>query len=558
MVTLRLRTIIPLLFLIIFTLFIRLYKLDVVPASLFGDEIDASYHAWSLGTTLRDYSGQLLPTYIHSLSEWRAPLLMYVLAPFVSFLGPSAWSARLPMAILGTASVFLVFLIFRKLYPKKFSAALLAALFVSISPLHFHYSRNAVEQPPLFFLLTLGIYLYLRFRHKLSHLVLSLIVFTLTFYTYSVANILTPSIILLLLIFFPIPKKEFLNWKNYLYMIIPLLLMLPISFHLFFGQAAGRFKLISVFSDTKSSDQVVIDRIKPWVAGQPLEFVYNNRPLVVLSKFSSNYLNALSWQNLFLTGDSNYRQQVDRFGSFLILTLPLFLFGLIKVITGSKEEKFLCFVLLVSPIASALTVDGSNHASRLFFLIFPVASITALGADSLLKVSHLRYLTFFFLSLVLMNFSSYLYRYFYHYRYESTHVWQYGYEELFAKAKPFFENANRVFINNTHEPTLYRFGFYAAIQPSEFQQSFSSDVPQDQIVPNFNGFVFGTKYYFGTAGNIDNVISMLREGDVYLAAQGKEVPGDWDLEKDPPKELKVLATVRNYLNQPLFYVLALR
>ena len=45
-------------------LFLRLYQLGSLPISLFGDEIDAGYQAWSLATTLRDYRGHFLPTYI--------------------------------------------------------------------------------------------------------------------------------------------------------------------------------------------------------------------------------------------------------------------------------------------------------------------------------------------------------------------------------------------------------------------------------------------------------------------------------------------------------------
>ena len=44
----------------------RLIDLANLPISLFGDEIDVGYHAWSLITTGRDYMGNLLPTYIQS------------------------------------------------------------------------------------------------------------------------------------------------------------------------------------------------------------------------------------------------------------------------------------------------------------------------------------------------------------------------------------------------------------------------------------------------------------------------------------------------------------
>ena len=44
---------------------LRLYKLDKVPVSLFGDELDVGYHAYSILKTGRDYSGNFLPLHFH-------------------------------------------------------------------------------------------------------------------------------------------------------------------------------------------------------------------------------------------------------------------------------------------------------------------------------------------------------------------------------------------------------------------------------------------------------------------------------------------------------------
>ena len=92
--------------------------------------------------------------------------------------------------------------------------------------------------------------------------------------------------------------------------------------------------------------------------------------------------------------------------------------------------------------------------------------------------------------------------------------------------------------------------------PAEFQRSFTTDVPVDNIVPGFNGFRFGQKYFFGTAGNLGGINDLLKPGDIYFASQKTEVPGDWDLEKSPPKGLKVLLTVRDFYSRPLYYVLS--
>jgi len=152
------------------------------------------------------------------------------------------------------------------------------------------------------------------------------------------------------------------------------------------------------------------------------------------------------------------------------------------------------------------------------------------------------------------NFAAYWYRYTSHYAYESSHVWQYGYEPLFVKSRDLIQNANRVFINNTAEPALYRFAFYHPVRPADFQKMFTTDETTVGLLPFFDGFRFGDKYYFGSAGNLENVVNLLQPGDIYFVSQQKEVPGDWDLEKSPPGNLKVLLTVRDFYSRPLFYV----
>src|SRR3989344_2897391 len=89
-------------FILIFSTVLRLGFVTTSPPELFGDEVDVGYQAYSLYKTGRDLYRQPLPTYIHSLSEWRAPLLMYATVPSVAFLGLNEWDVRVPQAIFGS------------------------------------------------------------------------------------------------------------------------------------------------------------------------------------------------------------------------------------------------------------------------------------------------------------------------------------------------------------------------------------------------------------------------------------------------------------------------
>src|SRR3990170_1288457 len=99
---------------LLFSAILRIWGLNKVPPELFGDELDVGYHAYSLLKTGRDYYGQLMPTYIHSFSEWRAPLLMYATVPFVATFGLNEWGVRLPSAVFGILSVYLLYLLVAK------------------------------------------------------------------------------------------------------------------------------------------------------------------------------------------------------------------------------------------------------------------------------------------------------------------------------------------------------------------------------------------------------------------------------------------------------------
>jgi hypothetical protein len=44
---------------------------------------------------------------------------------------------------------------------------------------------------------------------------------------------------------------------------------------------------------------------------------------------------------------------------------------------------------------------------------------------------------------------------------------------------------------------------------------------------------------------------------IYMVSYQDEVGGNWDWEKNPPKGVKVLKTVRNPYGEPIFYLISL-
>src|SRR3989339_1854448 len=138
--------------------FFRLYQLSSVPASLFGDEVDVGYQAYSILKTGKDYSGNFMPLHFHSLAEWRTPLYLYSAVPTVAIFGISPLGVRLPAVIFGVLSILGFYLLIREIVNGQWSMAkknnliinsqplaLIASFLLAVNPWHIQYSRAGFE-----------------------------------------------------------------------------------------------------------------------------------------------------------------------------------------------------------------------------------------------------------------------------------------------------------------------------------------------------------------------------------------------------------------------------
>lgn len=90
------------------------------------------------------------------------PLISYQILISWKILGNNLWGPRLFNALLGAASIFLIYLIAGLLFKRK-HYALLCAFLSAIMPLGVFFSRNLQPESPAFFFMLLGNLFYLRF-----------------------------------------------------------------------------------------------------------------------------------------------------------------------------------------------------------------------------------------------------------------------------------------------------------------------------------------------------------------------------------------------------------
>lgn len=148
--------------------------------------------------------------------------------------GVSEWSARLTPALMGVASVPILYFPVRKLLGP--AVALISVLLLAVSPWHLYWSQNARFYSSLLLFYTLGLltfYFGLE-EDRPGYLLASLFLFGLAFWEREIAILFVPVVLayLILLRMLPIGRPRGLRWRNLalffgLGAVLGLIMMLP-------------------------------------------------------------------------------------------------------------------------------------------------------------------------------------------------------------------------------------------------------------------------------------------------------------------------------------------
>lgn len=127
----------------------------------------SGYHAWNEGhyaMTALNFDRYGFFKQMNDLEEdyTSSPLVPWTVYLSFKIFGVSEGAARLPNFIFGLFSIYLLFLVVRKLYDEK--TAVLSALFASSAHGIVYFSRNLQLDSPFLFFLLLGIHFALKYR----------------------------------------------------------------------------------------------------------------------------------------------------------------------------------------------------------------------------------------------------------------------------------------------------------------------------------------------------------------------------------------------------------
>jgi len=98
------------------SLFLSLYKLNMVPPCLNSDEIAYGYNAFSIMQTGADEHGKFLPLRLESFEDFKLPLYTYILIPFIKIIGVNDLAVRFPNIILACLFPILFYSILKKIF----------------------------------------------------------------------------------------------------------------------------------------------------------------------------------------------------------------------------------------------------------------------------------------------------------------------------------------------------------------------------------------------------------------------------------------------------------
>ncbi|MFZ2153335.1 MAG: hypothetical protein WAV41_04810 [Microgenomates group bacterium] len=323
------------------------------PTGISNDELHFVLNAKSVYYRFSDiaHSGWNPLTLSTIPRETSSELPFLILAPLIGPLPTNLFTARLPLAILGTIFTYLIYLITLRLFKSK-PISLLSALISVLNPWAFYVFRTSFDAPIALTFFLWGIYLVLRYSD--SHSVYSLLPFTIAFYTYIGTKLIFIPIIFAT-VYFSYHRLKLSKKSALLICFVSLIIF---SFYLIKTFSSHEVRLGELI--TPHSPIIVNEVIQNRTASvsSPLTPLINNRYVIFLKFIITKYLTNFSPDLFFLTGDHTFMVSLWQHGYFYYLDALLLFIGIVYLFSRYPYAFFyLVFLIALSPLPEALRSD---------------------------------------------------------------------------------------------------------------------------------------------------------------------------------------------------------
>ncbi len=528
---------------IVLAIFLRFWQLGAIPVSPDWDEAALGYNAYSILKTGRDEYGTFLPRALRSFDDYKPPLYVYLVIPFVAFFGLNTWVVRLPAAVMGALAVIgtyvLVIELFRQLHTKakkqisEFSAeasSLLAAFLLAISPWHLQFSRIAFEANIGVTLNIWGLAAFFRGLTSVPWMAASAFLFGLSLYAYHSERVFVPLLLLVLSVLWR--KELFADRRRVMTgIVVGLLTVLPLLPVVLDTSSVTRLKGTSTLSDQtgllmRSVSKLEDDR----KAGDRIGTVFDNRRIVYAKTLLDGYISHFSMRWLFLTGDNDRHHAPDN-GLLYLWELPFLLWGIFAVWrAGGRVGALLLSWLLIAPVAASPTSE-TPHAIRTLVFLPSLQVFIAIGIMQCWSLvsrytvgirGYSRYLVMGAALLALgfagFNTLSYFHMYYGHMNYEYSKFWQYGYKQVVEYTESHKAKYKKVVVSTSLEQPHMFFLFYTKYDPAKYLAAGGTASGGFAEVKNrFDTYEFRP---------ISDWANELHDGSILYIGSPRELPGD--------------------------------
>lgn len=369
-----------LLLIVLLALLLRLVQLGVLPHGFYEEEMTNAYVGKFIFLHGKDLYGNAWPLlYFDKFGDFPPVLPMYIAGLGTFLFGTTVFGARFSIALIGALTVFPVYALSRLIF-KNTMVSLFCALLLAILPWHVVLSRTGAEGVIGFFAYTYGIYFLLKgvFDKRDKLLYLGSFFFLASYFLYPGLRILVPLSLLLLPFLFP-QKRKVLIVMTVVFFILTVLIART-------AWGSGRFNQTSLFASPEVARSVQQrNEISSHQEGHNnvlMSRIFYNKLTGYSREFAYQYLSYFSPGNLFLQagGQPRYFNVRDQ-GLLYLSLLPLFLLCMLPF--RGKENKqiilYVLYLLMITPIPAALTVDFPPHAHRSMFMILPFLLLSAYG-----------------------------------------------------------------------------------------------------------------------------------------------------------------------------------
>lgn len=482
-------------FIFISAFVLRFYKLGAIPNGLQQDETSIGYNAYSVLKTGKDEHGVFMPQNFQAFGEYKLPGYIYASVLPVAVFGLNAFSIRFISAISGFLSVIVAFFLTKTLIElitindKKFEfIPYICALLTAINPWSLNFSRAAFEVMLANFFLILGVLLFIKGieKSKIIFLIISIILLSASMYTYNIARLFTPILILSIFIIF---RKKILMLPKLFYVICSVLFFLfitpLITGAINHGGADSTFGTL-IFSSAKV--QAPLLEFRSYFIDLPtfLNKIIFNYWSLTLWQYINNIVSHFSVSFYFLNGGTGV-ESIGTTGLWYVFEFPLIIWGAITLIKTKSISSRLIFAWIISLILISSLTREPPQSTRTFFLIFPITLFSSIGLINfiykiyLLKNTKLKYVILLF-SLII--FSSFIFGYFasYYIRfpiYSSKH-WRMGDMEVSEYISKHEKEYNKIIIDKDSGIIYSSILSYLKYPPQYFQSSAIWSTPDSE------------------------------------------------------------------------------